>query len=161
MTQRPKDIGTAAETAVVRYLQGNGFPHAERRALRGTYDCGDVTGIPGVVIEVKGGKAAKCASDGQVAAWLAETETERLNARADVGVLVMARAGIGPANAGRWWAVVPSWFVLAAGTEGVPPHQLLRNQRVAFLTTRLHLADVVTLLRHAGTGDPLDQEATA
>ena len=36
MSRRPRDIGTAAETAVVRHLQANGFPLAERRALHGT-----------------------------------------------------------------------------------------------------------------------------
>jgi len=48
-----KARGTAAETAVVRYLQAEGAIHAERRALRGKHDRGDVAGIPGVVIEVK------------------------------------------------------------------------------------------------------------
>ena len=35
MSRRPRDIGTAAETAVVRHLQTSGFPLAERRALHG------------------------------------------------------------------------------------------------------------------------------
>ena len=35
MTNRSKAIGTAAETAVVRYLAAHGFPAAERRALHG------------------------------------------------------------------------------------------------------------------------------
>ncbi|NAE18288.1 hypothetical protein, partial [Enterococcus hirae] len=69
MPARPRDIGTAAETATVRYLRTAGFPHAERRALRGTHDCGDITGTPGLAWEVKGGQAAKGASDGQVAQW--------------------------------------------------------------------------------------------
>ena len=38
MTNRPKAIGTAAETAVVRYLAAHGFPAAERRALHGARD---------------------------------------------------------------------------------------------------------------------------
>lgn len=103
---RPKDIGTKAETAVVRYLRSAGFPQAERRALRGTQDAGDITGIPGVCIEVKGGDRAKSASDGQIAAWLAETATEAINADADLGVLVVSRRGVGLGNAHRWWAVV-------------------------------------------------------
>ena len=103
---RPKAIGTAAETAVVRALRRLGFPHAERRALTGTLDQGDITGCPGIVWEVKGGTAAKTASDGQVAEWLAETERERVNAQAEVGVLVLQRAGVGAANANRWWVVM-------------------------------------------------------
>lgn len=122
MSARPKDIGTAAETAVVRALRQHGFPHAERRALAGAHDLGDITGTPGIVWEVKGGNAAKTASDGQVQKWLDETETERINARATVGVLVMARAGIGAANADRWWAVV-RWPHLA----GLPARMLLRD----------------------------------
>jgi hypothetical protein len=45
--------GTAAETAVVRFLAAHGARYAERRALRGVADLGDVAGIPGVVIEVR------------------------------------------------------------------------------------------------------------
>jgi hypothetical protein len=153
VTARPKDIGTAAETAVVRYLRAHGFPHAERRALTGAYDQGDVTGIPGVVIEVKGGKAAKTASDGQVAAWLAETETERVNARADVGVLVMARAGIGPANAGRWWAVLDNHALTLLTHPSVSAYPDAPVGPV-----RMHLADVALLLRWADYGTPIGDE---
>ena len=64
---RSKDIGTRAEAAVVRYLCANGWANAERRALRGSADWGDVTGTPGLVWEVKGGDAAKDASDNQIA----------------------------------------------------------------------------------------------
>ena len=57
MVNKPKQIGTRAETAVARYLAANGFPHAERRTLRGREDAGDITGTPGVCWEVKGGEA--------------------------------------------------------------------------------------------------------
>lgn len=140
MTNRPKAIGTAAETAVVRYLRAHGFPQAERRALTGSLDQGDITGTPGICWEVKGGTAAKTASDGQVAAWLVETETERVNSGADIGVLVLQRAGIGPANAGRWWAVVP---VGVFDPEDRFPYP-----------ARLHLSDIAQVLRRYGYGDP-------
>jgi len=150
MSARPKDIGTAAESAVVRYLQANGFPNAERRALRGAYDCGDVTGIPGVVIEVKGGAAAKRASDGQVTAWLEETDVERRNARADVGILVMQRPGIGVLNAGRWWAILPFDYAVSVAT-------VTERRYWSHLSgpVRMHLAAAATLLRHGGHGTPL------
>jgi hypothetical protein len=147
MTNRPKAIGTAAETAVVRYMQANGFPTAERRALRGSFDCGDVTGIPSVCVEIKGGQAAKTASDGQVAAWLDETDTERLNAHAEIGVLVMARAGIGALNAGRWWAVLPFAYV--------NPQTAIDDQHLFNAPTRMHLSDACLLLRAMGHGAPL------
>jgi hypothetical protein len=131
-----KNIGTAAETLVTRYLQENGFGTAERRALHGTYDLGDITGIPGVVIEVKSGHAAETASDGLINSWLAETETERKNAKADVGVLVVKRKGKG--NAGDWWAI--EW-------HGHP-----EGRRWA---VRCLLKDFVYQLRQDGYGDEL------
>lgn len=140
---RPKDIGTAGESAVVRYLQGHGFPHAERRALRGTYDCGDVVGIPGVCIEIKAGAAAKNASDGQVDLWLAETERERINAKADIGLLVLVRKGIGAPNAGRWWAITPV-------------SQLTGHSEASDFPVRMHLWSAALLLRRRGYGTPLE-----
>jgi hypothetical protein len=48
---KSKIKGTAYETAVVRHLNDNGFPYAERRALAGNLDKGDIAGIPSVVME--------------------------------------------------------------------------------------------------------------
>lgn len=68
---RPKDIGTRAESAVVAYLQAQGFP-AERRALAGVNDRGDVAGIDGIVIEIK-----DCARM-ELAEWVKEANREAL-----------------------------------------------------------------------------------
>lgn len=103
---RSKGIGTRAESATVKVLRANGFPRAERAALHGALDEGDITGVPGICVEVKGGKAAENASDGQVAKWLAEVDVECINRGGDIGVLVMKRRGIGHGNADRWWAVL-------------------------------------------------------
>ncbi|MEO3922991.1 hypothetical protein ABGB07_03795 [Micromonosporaceae bacterium B7E4] len=84
---RSKRIGTAWETAIVDYLRAVGVPHAERRALGGTHDRGDVAGIPGVVIEAKNEKTIT------LAAYLDEAEQERLNDGADVGVAWIKRRG--------------------------------------------------------------------
>lgn len=149
---KPKAIGTKAETAVARFLAANGFPHAERRALRGTQDAGDITGIPGLCIEVKGGDAAKDASDTLVADWLTETETERVNASADIGLLVLQRRGVGPANAGRWWAVLRLDNVLS-GEDSVC--RSVDFGAIQSAPVRLLLADAVRLLRTAGYGQPL------
>jgi hypothetical protein len=146
---RSKDLGTACETAVVRYLQKDGFPHAERRALRGTADAGDITGTPGICWEIKGGEAAKAASDKQVTAWLAETETERVNARADIGLLVLQRRGVGPGNAGRWWVVLTSRTFLSI-CPGVPMHAFSGPT----VPVQLTLERIVVLLRFAGYGQP-------
>lgn len=155
MTRRPKDIGTDAERAVVRYLQTHGFEGAERRALRGTKDAGDITGCPSLCIEVKGGNAARNASDNQITAWLQETEKERDNAGAEIGLLVVQRRGVGPANAGRWWAVltVDAIRVIFDGPfSDLGPYDL---------PVRMLLADAITLLRAAGYGTtPTRQEVT-
>jgi hypothetical protein len=118
---RSKEIGTWTETAVVKVLKRSGFPDAERKVLHGAQDEGDITGIGQVCFEVKGGKAAESASDGQVLAWMAELDTECVHKGADVGVLVMKRKGVGAANADRWWAVM--WLHDISETarrEGIP-----------------------------------------
>lgn len=85
--QRAK--GTAFETAVVRFLQDHGFKYAERRALHGEADKGDITGTPGLVWECKNHKTLK------IAEWIRETEQERINGKADYGLLIVKRAGVG------------------------------------------------------------------
>ncbi|WP_326564534.1 hypothetical protein [Micromonospora peucetia] len=151
MKTRPRDIGTRAESAVVRHLTANGWPTAERRSLRGALDAGDITGTPSICWEVKGGEAARTASDLTISRWMDELDRERINATADIGVLVVQRAGIGPANAGRWWAVLPLSTValLRVGIQP-PPNRAV----VADAPVRMLLADAVTLLRAAGYGTP-------
>lgn len=100
--QRAK--GTSAETAVVRYLQDNGFIHAERRALHGINDKGDITGIPGVVIEVK--NHAKLT----LAEWVKELQQEMVNANADFGFVVAKKKGT--TNPAEWYAVMPLEILL-------------------------------------------------
>ena len=48
---RNKQKGTSFETLVADFLTDNGFPYAERRALAGVNDKGDITGTPGLVWE--------------------------------------------------------------------------------------------------------------
>src|SRR6187402_1700806 len=104
MVNRSKNIGTAAESAVVKVCKRMGFPDAHRNSLHGAVDVGDIWIHRHVVVEVKGGEAAKTASDGQLDAWMRETRTERNSHDADIGILVVARKGVGPANADRWHA---------------------------------------------------------
>jgi hypothetical protein len=151
MVNRPKNIGTATETAVVRYLRAHGFIGAERRALAGSADLGDVVGIPGVVVEVKGGKAAEVASDAQITAWMAETELERRHAKAEVGLLVRKRKAVGAANAGQWHAHLSSHTIAAL----VGPNSITFPDAPNVVVT-VSLAAAVRLLRWAGYGDALD-----
>jgi len=101
MVNVPRIKGTAAETAVVGYFQEHGFPYAERRALKGALDRGDLTGMPGLAIEVKYANAGI-----RMGSWLAETGIERLNARADHGILVIKPAGMGDRKVAQWLAAM-------------------------------------------------------
>ncbi len=79
-----KRKGTAWESAIVAYLRP-WFPWVERRALSGSNDKGDISGIPGLVIE------AKDAQRHELAVWMNEAEQERKNAGASLALLVIKR----------------------------------------------------------------------
>lgn len=174
MTRRPRDIGTDAERGVARWLQANGWPNAERRALRGNQDAGDITGTPGICWSVKGGATAKRAGDATVARWLAELDRQRGNARADLGVLVMQRTGYSPARAGQWWAVTRLWTItylqlvsdrdergMPGYTGGAVLYAVAATDPATpwmLAPARMQLADLAQLLRAAGYGTPLDEE---
>lgn len=99
---RSKRIGTAAETAVVEYLRDQGFMYVERRAQHGANDMGDISGIPGVVIEVKNCKTLEFSK------WLEEAEQERVNAGAQLAVVVAKRRGKANPKDWYWLATGPS-----------------------------------------------------
>jgi hypothetical protein len=141
---RSKQVGTATETAVVRYLRENGWPGAERRALRGHLDAGDLTGTPGLAWSVKGGAYAHHPSDRQIDEWLDELETQREHAGADHGILVTRRYRIG--NPGRWWAWAHTYTVatLLGGARHHPDDD-------GWMVT--HLEQAVRIIRVAGYGN--------
>jgi hypothetical protein len=145
---RSRAIGTYAETAVVRAARLRGFPYADRHALHGSRDIGDVGLCPGVVVEVKGGEAARHCSDLDVQNWLDQTARERDNANAAVAFLVVQRRGVGAPNAGRWWAYWRLGWIsdLSATQTFVGRH----------IVARMTLGDAFTLLRAAGYGDPIE-----
>ena len=145
MANPSKDKGTRAETAVARYLQAHGWPHAERRAPNGSTDRGDITGCPGLVFEVKYRDHEP--RDGEITAWMAETETERANAGADIGVLIARRPSYPVAS---WWAIARIGDLMALRNPSTP-----REMRVIW-PVRMLLADMVTVLRMSGYGDPLE-----
>ena len=83
-----KAKGSQFERDVARYLQGHGFPFAERAYGAGRQDDrGDIDGLPGVVLEVK------CCRKLELSEWSKEAETERVNAEAAFGVVVHKRWG--------------------------------------------------------------------
>jgi Holliday junction resolvase len=101
---KQKQKGTRAENQVVEFLKRNGFPYAERRALAGVNDKGDVTGIGPVVIEVKDHQKITLSE------FMSELKEEVNNAGAQTGVAVVKRRGT--LQVGDWYAVMPvSWWV--------------------------------------------------
>jgi Holliday junction resolvase len=92
VSTKSKAKGTAAEREVVNYLK-NWWPAAERRALSGNKDKGDVAGIPGVVVEVK------AAVRQELAKWQRETLAEMANASAERCMLVVKQP----------YKAVPQW----------------------------------------------------
>lgn len=105
--------GTRWESAIVAFLRVAGFVQAERRALGGARDRGDVAGIPGVVIE------AKSAARLDLAGWLAEAEAERVNDGAVYGVVWAKRRGKASPADGYVVMSGRAFVELLAAAEGV------------------------------------------
>lgn len=121
MTNKPKIKGTLAESAVVGFLRTQGWPHAERLALQGKLDKGDVTGTPGIVWEVK---SVALTNWGK---WLREAEIEKANANAVFGIAVLKPAGIGMTRVGLWWAGMQSGsFRALRHAAGVLPDEVFQ-----------------------------------
>ena len=96
-----KRKGTAAETALVKYLREKGFGQAERRALAGNHDKGDIAGAGQLTWEVKNHGTYKLAE------WLTELEIEKENNGTEHGVVVAKPRGIGMDSVGSWYAILP------------------------------------------------------
>ena len=149
MTNKPKAIGTRGETGVVRVARDLGFPEARRLALAGADDQGDAILCPGIIAEVKAGKAAKTASLAQIDLWWLETEIERQNAGATIGLLVVQRAGYSPERAAYWRCFL-----------GAPVVATLQIRKGIFIhdhvfPVEMTFAKALLLLRAYGYGEPL------
>ena len=96
-----KARGTAWESAIVAYLQANGFPYAERRALRGNKDAGDITGVPGIAIEAKNHKSL------DLGTWFREAEVGARNAAVRWFAVWHKRRQSGVANS---YVTIPAWL---------------------------------------------------
>lgn len=125
---KSRSTGTAAETAVVRYLQ-NWWPAAERRALSGNKDRGDVAGIRNLVVEVKAAKTQL------IGPWQRETLTEMANDGSMFCMLVVKRP----------YKSVGEWDAYLVGSQ--LPAAIVPVSRD---WVRLDLALAVPLLRAAG-----------
>src|ERR1035441_8271723 len=87
MTNPSKQKGTAFEGRCRNFLR-QWWP-VERLALSGSQDRGDLTGIPGVVVEAKASRKFTLSS------WMDELSKEKKNANMDVGFVVIKRPNYG------------------------------------------------------------------
>jgi hypothetical protein len=141
MTNRPKDIGTRAETAVLRQILPY-FPAAERLALKGKADEGDIGHTGDFIFEVKGGKQTEQVGDAQLTAWMGEAVTEAANRDVGFGVLVLQRKGYGLPRARRWWVWISGGDLAEImGGCWLPP---------GFVPVRMELGDFLDLLADQG-----------
>lgn len=97
---KAKQKGTSAETAVVNWLKSEGWIYAERRALHGNLDKGDINMGAPVVIEVKNCKTITLSE------WLKELKTEMDNADVRVGAVIAKKRGTTDVN--DWYAIMPA-----------------------------------------------------
>lgn len=79
--------GTAFETAVVNYLRAEGHAAAERRALNGRLDRGDIAGIAGWTLECKAERTI------DLAGYMGEAKAEAVNAGTELYAAVVKRRG--------------------------------------------------------------------
>lgn len=99
-----KAKGTAAETALVRWLVENGHPNARRNPPAGARDIGDIGGVTTkdghtITVEAKSWKDVAAA----MREGIAELDAEKRNAGTDHGVLVLKRRGV--TDPGQWYAI--------------------------------------------------------
>jgi len=88
MANPAKAKGSQAERDSAALLRDAGFQNADREFGAGrSEDVGDIRNIPRTVIEVKAEKAFNPSG------WLAEAESERINAGADYGIVFAKRPG--------------------------------------------------------------------
>ena len=188
VANRPKDKGTWAETQAAEFLRKNGWPYAERRALAGITDKGDITGCPGLAWEVKYANAGI-----RMGVWITETYVERGHANADHAILVIKPKGRGAAAIDQWLAVMRTWdFEVLSRLSALETFSstdmaysgttVLRDLKDLEHTTMdsvipvlvrrppgtkekpwewyriMSLGNVVKLIRSAGYGEPLSKE---
>jgi hypothetical protein len=113
---REKAKGSAAERAVVEYLRGQGFPHAERRIAGSSADRGDISGVVGVVVEVKNQART------ELGEWLTGVRLKVANAGAVLGFCWHKRRGKG--SPGDWYVTMDGATAVAllrSAGYGDPP----------------------------------------
>jgi hypothetical protein len=146
-------VGLETEQMVARYLRGRGMAGVERSvrtgyrtADRSLADAGDLTGLPGISVQVKSLRPATRAET-KTRAWLAETEQQRAASGCSVGLLIVRRWGT--TDAGRWWAFMYArdLFGLADGFSHQVLPLLAAAPTAALAPVRLELSDLVDMMQ--------------
>lgn len=148
MSAKSTNVGKQTEQMVARWLRDHGYPHAERTVRTGyrttartLADAGDIDGCPGLCVQCKSLRPADRA-ERAVEGWLAETEAQRQQTGADLGLLIVRRWGT--TDVGRWWAFL-RLDTLAPGHGGTP--------------VRMEVRHAAAWLRVLGYGQPILQES--
>lgn len=100
-----KAKGREVETAVCEYLSLSFNTIVERRRLAGVEDCGDIAGVPGLVLECKNVKRL------DLSGWLDEAEREADNAdkrwpQHAPHVAAVCHKRRGTKNSGDWYVTI-------------------------------------------------------
>lgn len=93
LRRRPKGKGNQGEREVVDILHAHGWTGARRNFGSGSQGGGDITGLPGVNVEVK-----RCETV-RIWDWIAQSENDARPT--DIGLVVFRR------NRSQWYAVLP------------------------------------------------------
>jgi hypothetical protein len=111
-----KAKGRDTENLFVAYLRTFGLL-AERRRLTGSQDQGDITGWPGVCVEVKSGARI------DIAGWLDQLRNEALHSGADIAFVAVRPKG--KPDVGSWYAVlpIPDLMALMAAAGWLPENE--------------------------------------
>lgn len=104
---RSRAKGTAWESDLRAYMKANGHPYCERMALGGIRDSGDLTGVPGWLIEAKNVRAI------ELGAFMTTAERKAKRLGVDPVLLIKRRSH----SVARGYAVVPIevWARLVGG----------------------------------------------
>lgn len=109
--------GRETENALIRFLKSYGLK-VERRRLTGSADQGDVTGWPGVCVEIKS------AAQWQPIEWLRQLDAEAENSKAETG-FVAARPK-GKPDPEDWVAIIRlPWLMELMREAGWLPDDVL------------------------------------
>lgn len=99
--RRPKDKGTAQETALTLWFRIHGWPFAKRRTLRGARDEGDLDLGDGIEVALE----SKAVRAWDPAGWMKELEAEVGNSRAKTGAVIVKKRGT--TDCGEYYVVLP------------------------------------------------------